>query len=523
MKRQSSSIRGGTSVLLAVELLLVCASVLATRCANYRDVFIGHEIYFTDADCYARMTRARICFEHPGTIVRRHAFENYPDGISPHTTAPLDYLIVAVAEAIRPFSSNPLDLAGATVSPFLALAGGVFLWWWARWLVLPFRPALLFIYAASPLLSHSSELGRPDHQSFVVFLVLVAMCSELSLQRIPSRAWGIAAGAAWGIALWVSLYEPLLLLAVVLVSYAIASRQNFTALHRRAGWLVMFCILVVAFAIEQRLPHWGGIDRQVFLRWAATVGELRHVPLVSRAWLDWCGYLVIGAPVLLAIGYRKQKTSPTLIALAMVSFCLTIWQVRWGYFFVLFFALLTPTILAAFNRRAVAALAFVVAIMPILSAWDETLWPGEATRALRIERRVELPQLRAAAALLSGQQPGAVLAPWWLSPAISYWSRHEMVAGSSHESLTGTLDSARFFVSSDPELAKAILQRRKVRWVLAYDAGRTVLNSAAILGLHAPEKPLASVLDRTPSSAPPFLAPFYQNAACKLFKVETIR
>ena len=83
-----------------IEILAVTALVVVTRCANYSDVFPGNQINFVDADCFARMTRARICFEHPGTIVRRHDFENFPIGTSPHTTAPFDYLIVGTAEAL---------------------------------------------------------------------------------------------------------------------------------------------------------------------------------------------------------------------------------------------------------------------------------------------------------------------------------------------------------------------------------------------------------------------------------------
>ena len=79
--------------LFVTEILIISALVIVTRCANYGDVFFGGQINFVDADCYSRMTRARICFEHPGTIVRRHDFENFPIGISPRTTAPLDYLI----------------------------------------------------------------------------------------------------------------------------------------------------------------------------------------------------------------------------------------------------------------------------------------------------------------------------------------------------------------------------------------------------------------------------------------------
>jgi hypothetical protein len=54
-------------VLFAVlEITILSALVLATRCANYRDVFVDGNIYFSDADCYSRMTRVRICAEHPG-------------------------------------------------------------------------------------------------------------------------------------------------------------------------------------------------------------------------------------------------------------------------------------------------------------------------------------------------------------------------------------------------------------------------------------------------------------------------
>ena len=58
------------------------------------------KIYFVDADCCARMSRMRIVAEHAGTIVRQHEFENYPAGTTPHTTAPLEYLIFALATSV---------------------------------------------------------------------------------------------------------------------------------------------------------------------------------------------------------------------------------------------------------------------------------------------------------------------------------------------------------------------------------------------------------------------------------------
>ncbi len=42
------------------EIVFISALILVTRCANYGDVFFGGQINFIDADCYSRMTRARI-------------------------------------------------------------------------------------------------------------------------------------------------------------------------------------------------------------------------------------------------------------------------------------------------------------------------------------------------------------------------------------------------------------------------------------------------------------------------------
>lgn len=73
-----------------IEVAILSALILCTRGANYQDVFVGGRIYFLDSDCYARMERAAIVAAHPGAVVRRHEFENYPAGTRPHTTAPLD-------------------------------------------------------------------------------------------------------------------------------------------------------------------------------------------------------------------------------------------------------------------------------------------------------------------------------------------------------------------------------------------------------------------------------------------------
>src|SRR5438874_2085854 len=204
-------------LLVVLEFSILSVLILATRCANYPDVVVGGNIYFSDADCYARMTRVRMCAEKPGLIIRHHDFENFPIGTAPHTTAPLDYLIVGLSILLRPFTSQPIDLAGAIVSPFLGLIGGWFLWWWSRRMEFPFRWVALILYAISPILVHGTESGRPDHQSLLIVLMLIGVCAEWTLQDHRSQNWSLVSGSAWGLSFWVSLYEPLILLGVLLL------------------------------------------------------------------------------------------------------------------------------------------------------------------------------------------------------------------------------------------------------------------------------------------------------------------
>ena len=230
----------------AIEIVILSALVLGTRCANYQDVFVGRNTYFTDADCYARMTRVRMCAEHPGLIVRHHQFEDFPRGTTPHTTAPLDYLIVSLSIFLKPFTDHTLDLAGALISPLLALVGAWFLWWWARRMRFRYRWALLTLFAISPILVHGTELGRPDHQSLLILLVTIAVCAEWSLQTEMSSTWSVVSGVAWALAIWVSAYEPLLLLMFVLVILFGQDRHRLVSKSRRLGWICFAVIIALA-------------------------------------------------------------------------------------------------------------------------------------------------------------------------------------------------------------------------------------------------------------------------------------
>jgi hypothetical protein len=559
-----------------IEIIILSALILATRCANYQDIFIAGNVYFVDADCYARMTRVQMCDAKPGLIVRHHVFENFPHGTTPHTTAPLDYLIlglstliVAARPAVAPYH---LDLAGAFISPLLALLGGWFLWWWSRQMQFRYRWVMLILYAISPILAHGTALGRPDHQSLLILLVTIAICAECSVQDLqptsleknfsrdggletaapcpPGDAiresrvswqphtWSNVGAVAWALAIWVSAYEPLVLFLIVIVITFLVNRRTLFGRDRRAGWILFAAIIVIALLVEQRIPSLSILHPDpTFKNWASTIGELAHVSPANPVWLRWCGYLLLVAPFLIwmSIRTRSNGASPfdfakgklsralPIYVLLIATYVLTIWQVRWGYFFVLIFALALPPLLAPVKSPAAVWIAFVLSIFPILRDWDERLWPNETQLAARVERRNESAQLRDLALSLRSRDVHPFLAPWWLSPSIAYWSGQPGVAGSSHESLNGIEDSARFFLSDDLQKAREILQNHRVAWVCAYDSDRVAQNSAAVLNRELPLHPLCRVLDRTPSQTPPFLTFSAQTAAFKLYRIAVER
>jgi len=402
---------------------------------------------------------------------------------------------------------------------------------------------MLVLYAISPILVHGTELGRPDHQSLLILLMTIAICAEWNLQslqaagirsdairesRIASklRRWSATGGAAWAVAIWVSSYEPFVLFLIVMGTVFLVNRQSLFLKDRCPGWISFVVILAVALLIERRIPPLADfVSNPIFQNWARTIGELKHVAPTNLIWVRWCGYLLVVTPLLIWISITKtrnksEEAMPTFVLVLFVAtYVLTVWQARWGYFFVLIFALVLPCLLEPIKSRAVVWIAFLLSIFPILRDWDEKLWPNEAQLANRMAHRYELAQLRDLALNLRSSQLRPFVAPWWLSPEIAYWSGQPGVAGSSHESLPGIEDSARFFVGQDWETARKLLENHKVSWVIAYDPEHVAQNSAEILGITVPQQPVCFVLNKTATRTPPFLVLSVQNGSTKLYSV----
>src|SRR5205809_2169980 len=342
------------AIVSTIEIALLSALILATRCANYQDVFVGGNVYFVDADCYARMMRVRMCHATPGLIVRHHTFENFPQGTIPHTTAPLDYLILGLSLLLKPLTAHTLDFAGAFISPLLALLGGWFLWWWSRRMKFRCRWVMLVLCAISPILVHGTELGRPDHQSLSMLLVTIAICTEWgSRTKAADMAaptdhdrWNVVSGIAWGLAIWNSAYESLILFLLVTVVSALQDRQALPTKPRRAGWLCFVLIITIALLIERRIPSLSIFhSNAIFKNWASTIGELAHVSPANPIWLRWCGYFLLITPFLILMQIKTRRDGAPndrylpVYVLLIVTYLLTIWHARWGYLLFCIFAI----------------------------------------------------------------------------------------------------------------------------------------------------------------------------------------
>ena len=163
-------------------LLLAASLALATfaACADRHTVFPGGtDVDFVDADCYSRMTRVEEVCRHPGEVIARHTFENYPFGTRPHTTVPLDYSVWLLRGIFDLATGKEArDLAGAWISPLFGAVTILGVWLWAERERLRAAWLALLVLAASPIVAHCYQLGRPDHQSLIMACIAWALAAE---------------------------------------------------------------------------------------------------------------------------------------------------------------------------------------------------------------------------------------------------------------------------------------------------------------------------------------------------------
>jgi len=321
-------------------------------------------IYFIDADCYSRMTRVRLLEEGGGPFLSYHTFENAPVGLNPHTTAPLDWAILAW-HRLHQRSPDLLDRSGYEISPLLGGLLLIAIWAWTGWLRVPYRWAVCGLFALSPALLHAFAAGRPDHQSLVLLLCGLGLLLEAGAWQGQRRLWlDWASGVVWGLALWTSWFEPLVLLLAIWTLRLL--RIWFSGASRPAnlpGWSSYVITLALAglAMVFEGVPGLGLPPelRSSFFLWSASIGELQggQPLLLLSHWAGWGSLLVL--PGLLWACFRSFRrlppSSPALagggawlwLGLLLLLVGLTFWHLRWGYFLILVTLLALPWALPA--------------------------------------------------------------------------------------------------------------------------------------------------------------------------------
>ncbi len=546
-KSLTNSFPNSATLPQTVTLVVVILLGLVCRCWNCNCVFADGAAFFLDGDCYARMSRAARVLDHPGILIRHHEFENWPDGVNPHTTAPLDYFIVALAVIARVLPSNwrfeveALDFAGAIVGPVLFGVGtvGLFYAWPKRQ---PGRWISLVALSVIPPVAWAGLLGRPDHQALLLPLLTIAFVLSTrwleGLGQEKSRPnsrqkqrLGITVGFLWGLAIWVSLFEPVIMLLAGLgasLTGRLALRLAGRPLPALAQSLRAACFpllgaappLLMLLVIERPTITLPGIG-EAFGRWAKLIPELGEGSFeAALSWMGW-GMLFVFMG-LTAGGIRAVKKGTeglgeaiTGLLLLTILMALFFWQRRWAPYAASGMALMAPfagrnliPLVASMNpaiiRRSVAIWAVISVVWYPASEWDRLVFSSSSVDrrgddlADGISLRRMALSIRAAEEIEGARdaQQRGIMAPYWLCPPLAYWSGQPAVGGTSHQSLPGILDTAEFFAASDWLEAARLLDRRRIRWVVADVAERTVGSAVVLLGKSPGRHPIGLRLER---------------------------
>jgi hypothetical protein len=418
--------------------------------------------WMVESDCYSQLARVQRILQGQGLIQNHFTVENWPEGLTPSTTAPFDYVILLLYFPAKLFTQYPLDWAGVLVSPALWLALVLF------WAIFPSREfnrvgRLLFVVgsAALPAFIWATACGRPRHQSLILALMAVGLTAEYERWHVdllsPKRAWHIFAGIVWGLACWTSLFEPAFVI-IVLVIFNLAVRRR-----ESPAFLISFgVVMLIALILEG--PHLYVPPPEYYdalHRWLDTITEVRGLPVTAFA--QQMTFMLFILPLLawgLLTRSTDQRTDWLLIALTFLLCIFAMAQGRWIYyanlaelFLIVRYCQAEP---ARWSRLAVMAI-FLISL-------------ADAER-VQLEARAgaNLPSAQLAQVSRSIDGPGGIMAPWWLSPGLLYFSGQPIVSGSSHCGISGIVDSAKFYSSTSWLEAEKILRDRKVRWVVVMD------------------------------------------------------
>ncbi|MCE0499592.1 MAG: hypothetical protein LV481_16760 [Methylacidiphilales bacterium] len=422
-----------------------------------------------EADCYSQLARVQRILHGDGLIQNHFKVENWPEGMVPSTTAPFDYVILLLYLPLTLVTKYPLDWAGALVSPALWIA--LVLFWMlfrSHTFNLTGRALLIIGSAALPAIVWGTACGRPRHQSLILALVAVALTAEYErwhLELFEKRAWNVAAGIVWGLACWTSLFEPAIILTLLVVYNLIVRRRE------SRGFLVSFGLVMLAMLLVEGGHVFSSIVniysltpeyRRYALNWLSTISEVNGMSFVG--FINNITLIVIILPLIawrLFARAGDRRTDLFLVLITTLLMIVTALQTRWLYYATLGELFLIARYCQIEPLRWSRVVVLVIFFAGLADANYE-----QVTYAKAMEPN--LPSVELAEIARSIDQPGGIMAPWWLSPGLLYFSGQPIVTGSSHCGISGIVAGAKFFASTSWPDAEQILRERRVRWIVVY-------------------------------------------------------
>ena len=234
-----------------------------------------------EADCYSQLARVQRILEGKGLLQNHFNVENWPEGLTPSTTAPFDYAILLLYFPLWLFTNHPLDWAGALVSPALWLAlAGFWMLIRSREFTLFGRALLIAGTAILPSIIWATVVGRPRHQSLIFVLIAMGLTAEYErwqLELTPKRAWNIFAGIVWGLACWTSLFEPAVVVGGIIVFNLIVRHRENPAFLGAFGVVLLAMTLLEGGHIFGNLYQIYNLSpeyRHYSINWLHTIGEV---------------------------------------------------------------------------------------------------------------------------------------------------------------------------------------------------------------------------------------------------------
>jgi len=470
----------------------------------------AYSAYMVEADAYTRLIRVQNILDGKGLIQSFHPHENYPTGITPSTTLPFDLVILAIYPVMQAWSSEPLDWAGA-VSAYLCFPVILaLLYFWSgrmewRWEA---RALLLAGAAVTPGFMWATPFGRPDHQALLLLLFTGGLTAELirwQPDRKDAGLWAGLGGACWGFALWTSLFEPLILFPLILITNLIARRRE-----QHHFLIAFFAVLVVAFLVEGshlRDIVWGAVGiiddeqtRAALGRWSDSINELRPLFDSFEKVTVNMGALIWLIPVTIGCLYRNKGLRVEhhlLVGLALLLTLCALFQTRWFYYATLGLLLLNALWM---HREKVAYLRYgILALIAVswIYSWSEMFDQRRSAAEEEAKAGVKpvFYQIKKLAELAKEKDSGSVIGPYWLSPAFSYYSGRPMVASSSHLTIEGILDTSIFYSTPSWITANKIADDREAGWVIAFEPAATQKVSEMVTGKRIDPKKIRGLGD----------------------------